>query len=377
MQTEKRKIIQNLNKLVEKQKQCEKVYGIRKWNTLADLEQLILRADALKKQVSPTELWFQPEQHEYIKEMLDETQTKTEDSIKAKKRILKVWNKEIFRPYNVRFVNEYVEAAASSFKYLSVRFWKHKKALRALFLETEDLFTDEEIKVLKKNLAVLEESENWLFFKNKKIVQALGESYLEKETDFISLRKMYDLFYTFWEEAYMDEKKFTRENYEEFLAHMGEIRLTELYQEVKGLLSGLTEEKFLHSDVKDLLKQCKSAAKSLPEGKDAYRKYGFILWDGKIEEESFWNRKKVFAVPKNAGERRAIETVSDGELLYAVLRIIEVEEEIGLDDLEKLIANLLGYARRTKKLNDRIGAVVKQLKEEGRILRFSEGWRKI
>ncbi|HCL04268.1 MAG TPA: hypothetical protein DHW61_17980, partial [Lachnoclostridium phytofermentans] len=58
-----------------------------------------------------------------------------------------------------------------------------------------------------------------------------------------------------------------------------------------------------------------------------------------------------------------------------VLSIIRVNKEITLDEISKIMAEQLGYPRRTKMFHDVIEGIVKKLKQESKIVRHSGGWR--
>ena len=80
-----------------------------------------------------------------------------------------------------------------------------------------------------------------------------------------------------------------------------------------------------------------------------------------------------FYIPPDK-EKREIETISSKEMKLGVKKIIQAEREITLDNLTKLIANLMGYPRRTKNIQIQVEAAVKQLKKDGKIVRKSGGW---
>ena len=87
--------------------------------------------------------------------------------------------------------------------------------------------------------------------------------------------------------------------------------------------------------------------------------------------------KSLIVFRKSLTAKRDIADVSETELKVGILSIIQAKDEVTLDDITKAIAKLLGYPRRNQTLNLRVQEAVKGLRREGRIERFSGGWRKI
>lgn len=100
---------------------------------------------------------------------------------------------------------------------------------------------------------------------------------------------------------------------------------------------------------------------------------GFIFKEGVIQKEDITEYNLRINMPENG--KREIEGIPECELSAGVLSVIRVEEEITLDEISKVIAEQLGYPRRTKTLYNAIESIVKKLKQENKIVRHSGGWR--
>lgn len=488
-------------------------FHIEEWNSFKELDDLLEKQIGITEELKPAPMWFDRKNIHEIQDMLDDVQTKTEDSEKSRKRIFKVWSKEVLEPHNVRFTIEYVDMLGTGMKIFHTNFWKYKKHLKTLFIEDESLYSDAEIRLLKKNVAIMTENDNWLYFKKRRIAEALGENYIGKETDFNKIRKNYDRFYT-WLTAQTKEKQVTYEEFPEYCDYIRQLRKTEYLEyfqkleeympfldsefvynmsfiqlesqiadyvnalsiiknhygisylhEMKGtfhldkwnkLIQRVIEKEGWLNNKKEEIEQCfggiykglstnwelmkecisDDEVNGIPESR--IKQYGFLIYEEKQMEEtaetldqaiqmileqtgslsvkvlikrvcSLLGMKRVtqklkkeiemflqtslpekyqiedgFIVPSSQEQvkfyiapdkgKRDVETVSNQEMMYGILRVIEVENEITLDDLTKLFSKLLGYPRRTKGLQTQVEYAVKQLKKDGRIVRKSGGW---
>lgn len=437
-----------IKQFIQKLKKIERIgkekFQIKECNSLQKLDKIKEENSGISEELRPSEFWFDKERYDEIYDMLDEVQTKTEDSIKSNKRIFKVWSPDVMQAHNVRFTIEYVEMLGDSMKILKTKFWKYKKLLKALFIEEESLYNDDEIKLLKKNMEIMTENDNWLFFKKRHIAEILGDNYKDKETDFNQMRKNYDKFY-FWliEQPgkchvtqtefssfceYLQELKklhaqkfislfvktipvFTKENVYQMSFDQMEQELLE-YLELSGEINGVSEyrikqygfrqkedkiydktadsveqsiEWILKGEysisVKELIRQCsrllgqKRVTAKLKQEAEQFLNHalseGYYLEDGFVISTNP-ELKQFFIAAAN--EKRDISLVSNAEMLYGVTKVIQAEREITLENLSKLISQMLGYPRRTSHVNASVEYAVKQLKTDGKIVRKSGGW---
>lgn len=509
---ELRQIVLKLRKMAKRGKQK---FRIKEWKSFKELDDLLEINLGISEELKPSALWFETSNYDEICDMLDETQTKTEDTVKSRKRIFKVWSEDVLQAHIVRFTIEYVDMLGKSTKYFNTNFWKYRKVLKNLFIEDESLYSDEEIKLLKKNVATMTENDNWLFFKKRRITEALGENYIGKETDFNLIRKNYDKFYS-WLLRQPEESQITLETFPEYCEYIRELQKTEYMdyfqklhefvpffnsdivynmefelleqqimdyrnalkvirnkygisylQEVKEVSSFdkwnkliqrvLDKETWLKEKKKDIddvfgdsyegistnwekMKDCilesSIEINGIPERR--IKRYGFAIKEIEEANETFesineainWmlqretsiavsdvikrcskmlGQKRVTAKLKKEieefvqtslpegycldgdfvvvsdqeklnfyvaadKEKRDIETISSQEMMYGIIQVIRVEEEMTLDNLTKLFSKLLGYPRRTKNLQLHVENAVKQLKNNGKIVRKSGGW---
>ena len=509
---ELRQIVHKLRKMAKRGKQK---FRIKEWKSFKELDDLLEINLGISEDLKPSALWFETSNYDEICDMLDETQTKTEDTVKSRKRIFKVWSEDVLQAHIVRFTIEYVDMLGKSTKYFNTNFWKYRKVLKNLFIEDESLYSDEEIKLLKKNVATMTENDNWLFFKKRRITEALGENYIGKETDFNLIRKNYDKFYS-WLLRQPEESQITLETFPEYCEYIRELQKTEYMdyfqklhefvpffnsdmvynmefelleqqimdyrnalkvirnkygisylQEVKEVSSFdkwnkliqrvLDKETWLKEKKKDIddvfgdsyegistnwekMKDCilesSIEINGIPERR--IKRYGFAIKEIEEPNETFesineainWmlqretsiavsdvikrcskmlGQKRVTAKLKKEieefvqtslpegycldgdfvvvsdqeklnfyvaadKEKRDIETISSQEMMYGIIQVIRVEEEMTLDNITKLFSKLLGYPRRTKNLQLHVENAVKQLKNNGKIVRKSGGW---
>lgn len=490
-------------------------FGIPEWNSFKELDDLLEKQIGISEELKPSKMWFDKANYNEIQDMLDDVQTKTEDSEKSRKRIFKVWSNEVLEPHNVRFTNEYVDMLGDSMKIFHTNYWKYKKHLKTLFIEDETLYSDDEIRLLRKNVAVMTENDNWLFFKKRRIADVLGENYIGKETDFNQIRKNYDRFYTWVVQQPEDSlvcfdsfsefcgyiRKLSKTEYVEYFQKLQEympflnsdmvytMTFTQLEQQIgdyKQALSIIRHhygisylhemkesfhmdkwnkliQKVLEKDgwlnekkeeidyyfggvyaglstnwelMKDCILDAAGEVNGIPESR--IKQYGFSVMEEKNYEKTanspkeavqlivsqeisipvkelikrvsrLLGQKRVtqklkkevdtilqtsmpegyhlegdFVVTKSQEkmqfyiaadkEKRDVETVSNPEMMYGILNVLKVEKEMPLDDLTKLFSKLLGYPRRTKALRSQVEYAVKQLKQDGKIVRKSGGW---
>lgn len=74
-------------------------------------------------------------------------------------------------------------------------------------------------------------------------------------------------------------------------------------------------------------------------------------------------------------EKRELAMIADSELKAGILHIIQVEHEITLDDISKIMCEKLGFQRRNQTFVKCIERLIKELKRENLIIRHSAGWR--
>ena len=80
-------------------------------------------------------------------------------------------------------------------------------------------------------------------------------------------------------------------------------------------------------------------------------------------------------IPKETKKKREVETIAPLELKAGIITLIKVNYEMTLDEIQKMMAYLLEYPRRTKKYNDIVEQMVRELQREEMICRYSGGFR--
>lgn len=285
------KIKRKFHQLGQMSKRGRQKFHIREWNSLKELQRVIEDLEDITIELKPSELWFKKANYDTIHDMLDEVQTKSEDSVKSRKRIFKVWSEDVLQAHNVRFTIEYVDMLTGTMKYFNANFWKYRKHLKTLFIAEESLYSDEEIKLLKKNTATMTENDNWLFFKQRRIKEVIGENYIGKETDFNEIRKKYDSFYS-WLLKQPEEETITKENFAdlcEFVAHMREIDCRSYFSELHEYIPFFTEEMVYQMTFSQIEQQIGDYQMALEIIKD---QYGFTYLNDLKEAFTFdsWSK---------------------------------------------------------------------------------------
>lgn len=253
-----KKIENELYQLVHIQNKGKRKFGIRQWKSFQELREILMECGHINKKLKPSPLWFSKENYDIIHDMLDEVQTKTEDSIKSKERINLLWSDDVFLAHNVRFTSEYVDLLnGSSMKYLNVNFWKYRKQIKSLFIGEDSLYCDDEIKRLKKNVATITENDNWLFFKKRKIMEVLGENYIGKDTKFNQIRKNYEVFYS-WLLTLPEDLNLTEESfleYCEFIEQLKNIDWTVYSEMMQECVPFFSDEIIKHTPIEILIEK--------------------------------------------------------------------------------------------------------------------------
>jgi len=275
-----------LTELIQLEKRGKKKFHIKEWNSFEKLKSILLELEGITENLKPSPIWFSRENYDVVHDMLDEVQTKTEDSIKSSTRVFHLWKEEVLQAHNVRFAIEYVDMLNGLMKYLNANFWKYRKRLKALFKGEDSLYCDEEIKLLKKNIAIMTENDNWLFFKQRKIKDILGENYIGKETDFNQIRKNYDIFYS-WLLMLPEGEEFLPEDFSDycmFLQELRKINYKEYYEILVKNVPFLKEEMVFKMALPDMLQQVKDYRAALEVIKD---KYGISYLHHKREDFTY------------------------------------------------------------------------------------------
>ena len=113
---ELRQMIHQLRKMAKRGKQK---FRIKEWKSFKELDDLLESNLGISEELKPSAMWFKTSNYDEIYDMLDETQTKTEDTVKSRKRIFKVWSEDVLQAHNVRFTIEYVDMLGKSSKYFN------------------------------------------------------------------------------------------------------------------------------------------------------------------------------------------------------------------------------------------------------------------
>lgn len=256
--------------LMQMEKRGRKKFHIKEWNSFEKLKSVVMELEGITENLKPSSMWFSKANYDTIQDMLDEVQTKTEDSIKSSKRVFKLWKEDVLQAHNIRFTIEYVDMLNGAMKYLNANFWKYRKHLKSLFIEDPSLYCDEEIKLLKKNVAIMTDNDNWLFFKQRKIKEVLGENYIGKETEFNQIRKNYDIFYS-WLLTLPEEVEFSPEDFAEYCNFLQELRRLDYHVYYKMLVENVpffTKEMVYKLTFSDIVKQIRDYRYALKVIKD-------------------------------------------------------------------------------------------------------------
>lgn len=287
-----KEIVSELYQLVHIQNKGKRKFGMRQWKSFQELKEILMECGHINKNLKPSSLWFSKENYDTIHDMLDEVQNKTEDSVKSKERINLLWSDDVFLAHNVRFTIEYVDMLnGSSIKYFNTNYWKYRKHLKALFIGEDTLYCDEEIKLLRKNVATMTENDNWLFFKKRKIMDVLGENYIGKETEFNQLRKNYEIFYswllTLPEEFELTEETFTE--YCDFIEQLSKIDWNVYYEMIQASVPFFSEEIVRHTPIETLIEKLQHYQQAI---KIVKQKYGTSYLSQEKSEPSYeeWNK---------------------------------------------------------------------------------------
>ena len=182
--------------LKERSGLCES-FGVKAFDSFKDMHVFINAVQGIARDLSVTYSWFDLKNEEKMRGYIDEVQTKIEDSLKARKRILKVWKDEVLSDENYQMIESFVAAKQGNLKFLNSSFWKNRKKLKALFKEEAELLTDQEIDVLHHNIQLLKHDESWLVRHQDEISSIIGNAYQEEKTDFEGLRLSYQKFQEF------------------------------------------------------------------------------------------------------------------------------------------------------------------------------------
>jgi hypothetical protein len=220
----------------------------------------------------------------------------------------------------------------------------------------------------------IKQKEEWLLVNQEKIEDAFGGLYRKNLTDWeevklylASVKETNRYGFSLYTEAIKPQVEVGNELANEHVWAVCEAILLSEHP--------IKEENFQKRVVK-LLEQ-KRITPKLKESINSYLesnlKDGFVLKEGVLQKEDITEYNLRIYLPENG--RREIDSIPECELCAGVLSIIRVKNEITLDEISKIIAEQLGYPRRTKMFNDLIEGIVKKLKQESKIVRHSGGWR--
>lgn len=220
----------------------------------------------------------------------------------------------------------------------------------------------------------INQKEEWLLTNKEKIEDAFGGHYRRYLTDWeevkqylASLKKTKGFGFSLYTEAIKPQVEVENELTDENIWRVCEAILLAEHP--------IKEEIFQKKVVKHL--EQKRITVKLKESINSYLEnnliHGFVLKEGVLQKEDITEYNLRIYLPENG--KREIENIPDCELCAGVLSIIRVKNEVTLDEISKIMAEQLGYPRRTKMFNDAIEGIIKKLKQESKIVRHSGGWR--
>ncbi|WP_312370784.1 hypothetical protein [Lachnoclostridium sp.] len=234
--------------------------------------------------------------------------------------------------------------------------------------------TIDELRKYFQQIERIKQKEEWLLTNQEKIEDAFGGHYRKNLTDWeevkqylASVKETNRYGFSLYTEAIKLQVEEGNELTNDHIWTVCEAILLEEHP--------MKEEIFQKRVVK-LLDQKRITAKlkeSINSYLENYLKDGFVLKEGVLQKEDITEYNLRIHSPENG--RREIESIPECELCAGVLSIIRVNKEITLDEISKIMAEQLGYPRRTKMFHDVIEGIVKKLKQERKIVRHSGGWR--
>lgn len=171
------------------------IHGINSMETLLTLKQQLMNQ---RKAEELPEIWFNQGRYEEIKSFLDKIQTKAEEFIHARKRMLKVWKPQILEEEYDEILTYFQHMERTSFKFFNANFWRMRKQIRQLFLLEGSLLNEHEMKLLISNRAILKKNSLWMQMKKDKIYQYYGKINPLDLHSLDNMRKQYEDFYQIW-----------------------------------------------------------------------------------------------------------------------------------------------------------------------------------
>jgi len=242
-------------------------FGFHGFDSFQTMRVFLDAAQGVTKELAVTYSWFDLKNEEKMRGYIDEVQTKMEDSQKARKRIMKVWNEEVFLEENRQMIESFVSSKQGNLKFLNSSFWKNRKKLKALFKEDAELLTDQEIDVLHHNMQILKHDGGWLIRHEEEIKSIIGEAYLHENTDFENLRVSYQKFREFL--ALFEGREIPERLIDRFVSERAAIPYfcdivkqlsfyypDSIYQEFACIYPNSEEEKFYFTPIKQLYDYC-------------------------------------------------------------------------------------------------------------------------
>lgn len=254
------------------------------------------------------------------------------------------------------------------------RFTKDIERMLSLAYKKGEGLTIAEVRKYLLLMERIKQKEEWLLANQDRIEEVFGGHYRKYSTDWEEV-KQYLL-------ASKQPKNYGFSFYIEAINPFIEVEpeLTNEYVwkicETVLLAEHPIKEEIFQKRVVKLLGQKRITTKL----KDSMKSYlennlivGFVLKEGVLQKEDSTDYNLRINLPENG--RREIEGIPECELCSGIVSIIRVEKEITLDEISKIIAEQLGYPRRTKTFHNAIEGIVKRLKQENKIVRHSGGWR--
>lgn len=227
---------------------------------------------------------------------------------------------------------------------------------------------------LRKNLYCLEritQKKEWLKKNQLKIKELFRNEEPTMETDWNALKDK--LFHTDVKDCFQVYEIVDKSSYVE--ANGGQLDTLSILRYILSMESPIKEE-ILYKRITSILEYARMTPKLKQEiigYLENEMKEEFYLEDGFFYEVG--NDALMLRISGSEEEKRDISLIAPKELKAGILKLVEINYEMTLDEIGKGISGLLGYPRRSKKLNDTIEQAVRELSRENAIRRYSGGFR--
>ena len=227
---------------------------------------------------------------------------------------------------------------------------------------------------LRKNLYCLEriaQKREWLKKNQLKIKELFRNEEPTMEMDWNALKDK--LFHTDVKDCFQVYEMVDKNSFLE--ANGGQLDTRSILRYVLSMESPIKEE-ILYKRITSILEYARMTPK-LKQEITGYLEHElqdeFYLEDGFFYEVG--DDALMLRISGSEEDKRDISLIAPRELKAGILKLVEIHYEMTLDEIGKGISGLLGYPRRSKKLNDTIEQAVRELSRNDKIRRYSGGFR--